>query len=99
MRKLLRKVLRQRCGFCGRHKTFCTLFLYMAEVIFNFEEGPYEVLEYTVKMKDGKAVIEVNDGDLGRLPVEDMNTVEKLREALEKIEMEFQEAERRGEEL
>ncbi|WEL23982.1 hypothetical protein [Candidatus Nanohalovita haloferacivicina] len=71
----------------------------MAEVIFNFEEGPYEVLEYTVKMKDGKAVIEVNDGDLGRLPVEDLDTVEQLREALEKIEMEFQEAERRGEEL
>jgi len=71
----------------------------MAEVIYNFEEGPYDVLEYSVKMKDGKAVIEVNGGDLGRLPVENMSTVEQLREALNEVEEELKDAERRGEEL
>ena len=71
----------------------------MAEVIYNFEEGPYDVLEYSIKMKDGKAVIEVNGGDLGRIPIENTDTIEQLREALDKVELEFQEAERRGEEL
>ncbi|MFB6193163.1 MAG: hypothetical protein ABEK00_02835 [Candidatus Nanohaloarchaea archaeon] len=71
----------------------------MTEVIYNFEEGPYEVLEYSVKMKDGKAVIDVNGGDLGRLPIEDLETVEELREALEKVEGRLKEVERRQEEL
>ena len=57
------------------------------------------MLEYSVKMKEGKAVIEINGGDLGRLPVEDLDTVEQLREALIEVEEELKEAERRGEEL
>lgn len=99
MKRLRRKVLRPLWIFCGRHKTFSSSTLYMAEVIYNFEEGPYDVLEYSVKMKEGKAVIEINGGDLGRLPVEDLDTVEQLREALNEVEEELKEAERRGEEL
>jgi len=71
----------------------------MAETLFEFSEGPYDVLNYTVTSEDGKMLIEVNDGDLGRLPVEDLNTVEKLREALDKIEAQMIYLERRQEEL
>lgn len=71
----------------------------MSDVIHEFEEGPYDLLEYSVKMKKGKAYIEVNGGDLGRLPVEDLETVEKLRESLEIVEEELKEVERRKEEL
>lgn len=56
-------------------------------------------MKYTTKIDDNKAVIEVNDGDLGRIPIENLETVEQLREALEKVEMELMEQERRGEEL
>lgn len=57
-------------------------------------------MEYTTKMEeDGKAVIEVNGGDLGRLPVENVETIEQLREALEKVEAELKQQERRSEEL
>ena len=99
MKRLRREGLRPLWIFCGRHKTFFYSLFDMAEVIYNFEEGPYDVLEYSVKMKDGKAVIEVNGGDLGRLPVEDLDTVEQLREALNEVEEELKEVERRGEEL
>lgn len=71
----------------------------MSEQLHSFEVGPYEVMKYTTEMKDDKAVIEVNGGDLGRLPIENMETVEQLREALEKVELELMEKERRGEEL
>ena len=71
----------------------------MSEILHEFKEGPYDVLEFKVKTKDGKAVIEINDGDLGRLPIENLDTVEQLRESLEKVEHHLAEAERRKEEL
>lgn len=71
----------------------------MTEILHEFKQGPYDVLEFTVKTDDGRAIIEINDGDLGRLPVENLETVEELREALEKVEMHLKEMERRQEEL
>lgn len=71
----------------------------MTEQVDSFELGPYNILNYTTSIEKGKAVISLNDGDLGRLPVEDLETVEKLRESLDKIEAEMKEAQRRNEEL
>lgn len=71
----------------------------MADTIYEFEEGPYNVLNYRIETKDGKAVILVNDGDLGRMTIENLETVEQLREALEKVEGFFKNLERRQEEL
>ena len=71
----------------------------MTETLYEFKEGPYDVLEFTVKTDDGKAVISINDGDLGRLPIEDLETVEELRNALDEIEVFLEEVERRQEEL
>lgn len=71
----------------------------MSETIYEFKEGPYDVLEFTVKTDDGKAVISINDGDLGRLPIENLETVEELRNALNEIEGFLEEVERRKEEL
>jgi len=51
------------------------------------------------KTKDGKAVVAINDGDLGRLPIEDLETVEELRNALNEVEEFLEEVERRKEEL
>lgn len=67
--------------------------------IYSFEDGPYEVLNYEVFEKNGKFFIEVNGGDLGRLPIESEDAIEHLREALELVEEEFAEKERRNEEL
>ena len=69
------------------------------EVLGSFEDGPYEVLEYVAKSKDGKAIIEVNKGDLGRLPIESLKAVEELREMLNEIEEFIVESNRRKEEL
>lgn len=69
------------------------------ESIYSFEDGPYDVLNYEVFEKDGKFFIEVNGGDLGRLPIESTDAIEDLREALELVEEEFAEKERRKEEL
>lgn len=69
------------------------------EVLYEFKEGPYDVLEFKVVRKDSKVVIYLNDGDLGRLPIENLHTVERLREALERVEAELKESERRKEEL
>ncbi|MFB6144208.1 MAG: hypothetical protein ABEJ98_02755 [Candidatus Nanohaloarchaea archaeon] len=71
----------------------------MAETLYEFDEGPYDVLNFKVKTGDGKVVIEVNGGDLGRLPIENLSTVEQLREALEKVEAHLKEVKRRQEEL
>lgn len=71
----------------------------MTETLHEFEEGPYDVLEFSVKTRDGKAVIELNKGELGRLPIENLETVEELRESLEKVEHYLKEVERRKEEL
>lgn len=71
----------------------------MTEILHEFKEGPYDVLNFKVKTKDGKVIIELNDGDLGRLPIENLDTVEELREALDKVEHHLMEAERRKEEL
>jgi hypothetical protein len=71
----------------------------MTETLYEFKEGPYDVLEFTVKTDDGKAVIAINDGDLGRLPIEDLDTVEELRNALNEVEEFLAEVERRKEEL
>ncbi len=69
------------------------------ESIYKFEDGPYKVLNYEVIEKGGKFYIEVNGGDLGRLPIESMDAVEELRESLNMLEEEFDEKERRKEEL
>ncbi len=71
----------------------------MSELLHEFEEGPYGVLEFTTRTKGGKAVIEINNGDLGRLPIEDLETVENLRESLNRVEEFLAEVERRKEEL
>lgn len=71
----------------------------MPETLHQFEQGPYGILDYNIKTKDSKVVIEVSNGDLGRLPIEDRETVEQLREALEKVEAHFKQMERRQEEL
>lgn len=71
----------------------------MSEVVYEFDDGPYDILNYTVKMEDGKAVIELNENDLGRITVESLEAVEELRNALDKVEAELKEAKRRGEEL
>ncbi len=71
----------------------------MSEVVYEFEDGPYDILNYTVRMEDGKAVIDLNDNDLGRITVESLEAVEELRNALDRIESELKEAQRRGEEL
>jgi hypothetical protein len=69
------------------------------ELLYEFNEGPYEVLDFKVVERNEKAVIEVNDGELGRLPVEDLETVEQLRNALDKIETFLEAKERRKQEL
>lgn len=83
----------------GIHKTLSAKLKTMTETLHEFKEGPYDVLEFTVKTDDGKAVISINDGDLGRLPIENLNTVDELREALNKVERHLEEMERRKEEL
>jgi hypothetical protein len=69
------------------------------ELLYDFNGGPYEVLDFKVVERNGKAVIEVNDGELGRLPVEDLETVEQLRNALDKIETFLEAKKRRKQEL
>ncbi len=71
----------------------------MPELLYEFKEGPYDILDYSFTAEDGKIIVEVNDGDLGRLPIENMETVERLRDALEKVEVHLTEIERRQEEL
>jgi hypothetical protein len=71
----------------------------MSETIDEFKTGPYEILNYKMKTDEGKIVIELNENDLGRLPIENMETVEELREALDQAEEFFIEQKRRGEEL
>lgn len=71
----------------------------MADILYKFKEGPHNILEFKVKSEEGKAIVEINNGDLGRLPIEDMATVEELRESLDKVEAFLAEQERRKEEL
>ena len=71
----------------------------MPEVLYEFTDGPYDVLEYTVKVEDGNAIIDINNSDLGRLRIESLEAVEEIREALDKVEAELKEVERRQEEL
>lgn len=71
----------------------------MPETIHEFSDGPYDVLEYTVKIKDGDAIIDINNNNLGRLKIESLEAVEEIREALDKVEAELKEVERRKEEL
>lgn len=69
------------------------------ELVYEFNDGPYDVLNYSVKMEDGKAVIELNENDLGRITIESVEAVEELQNALDKVREELQEVERRQEEL
>ncbi len=69
------------------------------EIVYEFEDGPYDVLNYSVKMEDGKAVIYLNDNDLGRITIESVEAVEELQAALDMVKEELQEVERRQEEL
>lgn len=71
----------------------------MSDVLYEFAEGPYDLLNFKVRTRDGKVVIEINGGDLGRLPIENLETVNRLREALDKVEAHLKEVERRQEEL
>lgn len=71
----------------------------MSEELYSFKQGPYEMLEYNVEGEDGKAVLTVNQGDLGRIVIEDLDTVEELREALTEVEKFLNEHQRRQEEL
>ncbi|WP_414837796.1 hypothetical protein ACK3SF_00100 [Candidatus Nanosalina sp. VS9-1] len=72
----------------------------MSEKLHEFKTGPEEILKYTTKAEDdGKIVIEINDNDLGRITIENQETVEQLREALEEAEQFFMESERRKEEF
>ena len=71
----------------------------MSEILYEFEEGPYDILDFTVRTDEDKIMIEIDNGDLGRLPIENVETVEHLREALDKIEAHLKEQKRRGEEL
>lgn len=67
--------------------------------LYSFETGPYEMLNYNLKTKEGKVVIEINNGDLGRLVIEDQEALNELREGLNKAEIFFKENARRQEEL
>lgn len=69
------------------------------DTITEFEDGPYNVINYSIKKKDGKIVIEQNQGDLGRVTLESRESVEKLRESLDKAEEYFVEMDRRKEDL
>ena len=69
------------------------------DILFEFTEGPQDVLTFRFKEKNGKIIVDINDGDLGRLPMENLRTVEELREGLEHAEEFFIEKERRNEEL
>lgn len=69
------------------------------ELVYEFDDGPYDVLNYSVKMEDGKAVIDLNDNDLGRITIESVEAVEELQTALDMVKEELQEVERRQEEL
>jgi hypothetical protein len=71
----------------------------MSELVYEFEDGPYDILKYSVKMEDGKAFIELNENDLGRLTIESVEAVEELRSALDRVEEELEEVKRRQEEL
>lgn len=71
----------------------------MAETLYEFKQGPYNVLNFSVEDKNGKAVVEINEGDLGRLPIENLETVEELRNALDIVEKVLEEKERRQEEF
>lgn len=71
----------------------------MSETIYEFEDGPYDVMEFSVEEKDGKAIIEVNDGGLGRLSIESLEAVDELRHALDIVEKVIEERNRRQEEL
>ncbi|EGQ44011.1 MAG: hypothetical protein J07AB43_03510 [Candidatus Nanosalina sp. J07AB43] len=71
----------------------------MTEVLHEFTDGPYDVLEYSIKVEDGNAIIDINNSDLGRLRIESLEAVEEIREALDKVEAELKEVERRQEEL
>jgi len=75
------------------------LFMVDEELLYSFEEGPYDVLDFKVVERSDKAVIEISGGDLGRLPVENLETVEQLRNALDKIETFLEAKQRRKEEL
>ena len=71
----------------------------MSETIYEFEDGPYDVMEFKVEEKDGKAIIEVNDGSLGRLTIESLDAVNELRNALDIVEKVIEERNRRQEEF
>lgn len=71
----------------------------MSELVYEFKDGPYDVLNYTIKMDEGKAVIEINDNDLGRITLESVEAAEELQTALDRVKEELQEVERRQEEL
>lgn len=69
------------------------------DVLYSFEDGPYEILNYVAKKKDGKVVIEVNEGDLGRLTIESLDAVEELKDMLDDVEEFIRESNRKKEEL
>lgn len=69
------------------------------DILFEFTEGPHDMMTFRFKQKNGNVVIDINDGDLGRLPMENLRMVEEMREGLERAEAFFKEQKRRQEEL
>ena len=71
----------------------------MTEKLHQFSDGPYDVLKYTTSVENGEIVIEVNDGDLGRIKLESVEAVEHLTDGLQQALERLVKEERRGQEL
>jgi hypothetical protein len=56
----------------------------MGEILHKFEDGPYDVLEYTTEFDDDRVILKTNNGDLGRIVLESPEAIEKLTQGLEK---------------
>ena len=71
----------------------------MTEELHHFSDGTYDVLKYTTSVENGEIVIEVNDGDLGRIKLESVEAVEQLTDGLQQALERLVKEERRGQEL
>lgn len=69
------------------------------DLLFEFTDGPNDVMTYRFKAKNGKVILDINDGDLGRITMENLRAVEELNEGLERVEEFFKEQKRHNEEL
>lgn len=83
----------------NRNKTLQLPISNMTEQLHSFTTGPYQVLKYKTTKEEEKVVMSLNDNDLGRLPIENLETVERLREALDRAEESIKEMNRTKETL